>query len=98
MTKMPPLWTALSTTDNKSWSFARTSTGSLIAATIFWGTFIVWNEHKIPDFTSVALLFGAIYGINRGAEAYENRAPTPPATMNINPDATSNTSTTVVNP
>ncbi len=96
--KIPPLWTALSTTDNKSWSFARTSTGSLLAATIAWGSYIVYYEHKIPDFTSVALLFGAIYGINRGAEAYENRAPSAPTTMNINPDATSNTATTVVNP
>ncbi len=96
--KKPPLWTALANTDNTSWSFARTSTGSLLFATIIWGTFIVWYEHKIPDFTSVALLFGAIYGINRGAEAYENRAPSAPTTMNINPDATSNTATTVVNP
>jgi hypothetical protein len=93
--KIPPLWSAFATTDNKSWSFARTSTGSLLAATIFWGTYIVWYEHKIPDFTSVALLFGAIYGINRGAEAYENRAPSAPTTMNINPEAPS---TTVVNP
>jgi len=81
--KIPPPWTALATTDNKSWSFARTSTGSLLAATIFWGTYIVWYEHKIPDFTSVALLFGAIYGINRGAEAYENRPPTPPDTRTV---------------
>ncbi len=86
--KIPPIWTALSNTDNTSWSFARTSTGALLAATIFWGTYIVWYERKIPDFTSVALLFGAIYGVNRGAEAYENRppAPTPPqeiSTQNV---------------
>ena len=75
--KTPPIWTALSTTDNKSWSFARTSSGTLLAATILWGTYIVWETQKIPDFTSVALLFGAIYGINRGAEAYENKPSAP---------------------
>lgn len=90
--KIPPIWTALSTTDNKSWSFARTTTGSLLVATIAWGTYIVYYERKIPDFTSVALLFGAIYGINRGAEAYENKQPSPPTTIVNQPP-----STTVVN-
>lgn len=77
MKHLPPIWTAFTSTDNKSWSFARTSTGALLAASIAWGSYIVWYKMQIPDFTSVALLFGALYGINRGAEAYENRPQQP---------------------
>ncbi len=97
--KMPPFWTALSNTDNVSWSFARVTTGALIAATIFWISWIVIKTEKIPDnLPGLATVLLALYGVNRAAEAYETRAPNPPTTLNINPDATSNTSTTVVNP
>lgn len=70
--KLPPApWTAFATTDNKSWSFARVTTGALIAATIFWISYIVILTKKIPEnLTGLAAVLLALYGTNRAAEAY----------------------------
>jgi hypothetical protein len=67
-------------TDGKQLSFARVSSGALLLACIAWGSYVVYTEHKIPDFTSAALLFAASYGINRAAEGYENKDSAPPTT------------------
>ena len=69
--RIPAPWTAFTTSDNKSWSFARVTSGALIAACIFWVTFLVIVNRKIPDnLPGLATLILSIYGINRGAEAY----------------------------
>ena len=45
----------------------------------------MWHEKRIPDFTSVALLIGAIYGVNRVAEWQETKPAAPPQVEVINP-------------
>lgn len=77
--KLPPVWTMFTDASDKSWSWSRVICTIIIAASLAWGSHIVYMEKKIPDFTSVALLIGAIYGISRGSEAYEsNKIPQPP--------------------
>lgn len=90
----PAPWTAFTTTDNKSWSFARVTSGAVIFAALFWVTFLVIAKGKIPEnLTGLSTLILSLYGVNRVAEAYENRPPQPPApptlpqTQNVNIDA-----------
>lgn len=73
----PKLWTAFTISDGREWSWSRLTCTVLLVASIVWGSYIVWFEKKIPDFTSVALLIGAIYGVNRVAEWKESQPPQP---------------------
>lgn len=67
----PAPWTAFTTADNKSWSFARVISGVIVGFTMFWVTFLVVRTDKIPDnLTGLATLILATYGVNRGAEAW----------------------------
>lgn len=90
----PAPWTAFTTTDNKSWSFARVIGAVIVGFTMFWVTYLVVLTKKIPDnLGGLATLILTTYGINRGAEAYEARKPDLPApppqpqtqTVNVNP-------------
>jgi hypothetical protein len=78
MKKLPPLWTMFTDATNTAWSWSRVMCTIIIAAALAWGSHVVYHEKKIPDFSTVAILIGAIYGISRGSEAYENRFPKPP--------------------
>ena len=91
--KIPAPWTAFTTTDNKSWSFARVTSGAVIFSSLFWVTFLVIINRKIPDnLAGLSTLILSLYGVNRIAEAYENKPPQPPApptqpqTQNVNID------------
>ncbi len=68
--KAPDLYTVFTDTSNKSYSWSRVICTVLIIAAVIWGSLIVYWEHKIADFTTVAVLVGAIYGLNRAGEAY----------------------------
>lgn len=75
----PPIWTSLTTSGGDSYSFARVAGAIIVAASIFWGTVIVFSKGVIPDFTSLGVFLLSVYGANRAAEAYENKpAKTPP--------------------
>jgi hypothetical protein len=66
--KRPQFFTTFTDTNGENYSFARIACGALLGASIIWGSWIVYLKQSIPDFTSVALLFGAIYGLNRAGE------------------------------
>ena len=79
--KMPPLFTMFTDAEGKSFSWARCTCSVMVGFAMAWGTSIVTLERKIPDFTSVALLIGAVYGVNRVGEAFgKSQEPPPPAT------------------
>lgn len=75
--KRPALWTAFTDGEGEMWSWSRLLCTLILIVSLTWGTYIVWIEKKIPDFTSVALLIGAIYGVNRVAEWKETKPDTP---------------------
>jgi hypothetical protein len=74
--KSPPLFTVFTDSIGKSWSWARVTCTFMVVIAMAWGTYIVYLDKKIPDFTSVALLIGAVYGVNRIGEAFGDKPKT----------------------
>ena len=70
--KPPKLWTVFSDTTNQSYSWARVACSVLLVFIIIWGSWIVYYKSALPDFTTSALLFGAIYGLNRAGEVTQS--------------------------
>jgi hypothetical protein len=53
----------LSEPDGKG-SLARIGTALAMFFSLGWVTFIVYREHKLPDFTGLCLFIGTLYGLN----------------------------------
>jgi hypothetical protein len=71
----PPVWTLFTDSGGLALSWSRAICTAIVVAALAWGTFIVYLTRAIPDFTSVALLIGAVYGVNRIGEAFEKKGP-----------------------
>jgi hypothetical protein len=52
-------------------SFSRLFTGLVVAFSMGWVTSIVKATHALPDFLSLSLLIGTLYGLNKGSGVLE---------------------------
>ena len=80
MTKArPQFWTLMTDQNGEAFSWSRGICSLIVVIAMLWGTYIVYHTRAIPDFTSVSLLIGAVYGVNRLGEAWERKPSAPPS-------------------
>jgi hypothetical protein len=75
--KMPKLYTVFTDEKGTTFSWSRVTCSVMVGFAMGWGTYIVIEKQAIPDFTSLALLIGAVYGVNRIGEAFGTDKPKP---------------------
>lgn len=80
--RAPKLFSIFTDEKGTTYSWARVTCSMMVCFAMGWGTYIVIKKESIPDFTSFALLIGAVYGVNRIGEAFgdKNKPPEPPMT------------------
>lgn len=75
--RAPKLFSIFTDEKGTTYSWARVTCSIMVAFAMGWGTYIVAKKETIPDFTSFALLIGAVYGVNRIGEAFGDKTKTP---------------------
>jgi len=81
----PRAWTVFTDEKGSTYSWARVTCSFMVLCAMMWGSYIVWTKQVIPDFTSFALLVGAVYGVNRLGEAFGTTKPQVSDSMQTGP-------------
>ena len=72
MNETVKFWRGVFSEPDGSPSFSRVATAVLLAFACGWVTAIVVKHYALPDFTSLVMFVGVLYGINRGATAIQS--------------------------